>query len=67
MSKKIIQPPKDLQNPYIKSFDEEYEAMYQESIEKPKEFFAKMALENLDWFEKFSSVHNESFFQYKMV
>ena len=35
--------------------------MYRESIEKPKEFFAKMALENLDWFEKFSSVHNESF------
>ena len=60
MSKKIIQPPKDLQNPYIKSF-EEYEVMYRESIEKPKEFFAKMALENLDWFEKFSSVHNESF------
>ena len=41
MSKKIIQPPKDLQNPYIKSF-EEYEVMYRESIEKPKEFFAKM-------------------------
>ena len=37
MSKKIIQPPKDLQNPYIKSF-EEYEVMYRESIEKPKEF-----------------------------
>ena len=51
MSKKIIQPPKDLQNPYIKSF-EEYEIMYRESIENPKEFFATMALENLDWFEK---------------
>ena len=60
MSEKIVQPPKDLQNPYIKSF-KDYEDMYQESIEKPKEFFSKMALENLDWFEKFSSVHNESF------
>ena len=46
MSKKIIYPPKDLQNPYIKSF-KDYEVMYKESIEKPKEFFTKMALENL--------------------
>jgi len=60
MSKKIIYPPKDLQNPYIKSF-KDYEVMYQESIEKPKEFFTKMALENLEWSEKFSSVHNGSF------
>ncbi len=40
MSKKIIQPPKDLQNPYIKSF-EEYEVMYRESIEKTERIFCE--------------------------
>ena len=36
--------------------------MYQESIKNPKRFFGKKkAEENLSWFQKFSSVHNDQF------
>ncbi|KAH3674489.1 hypothetical protein WICMUC_003327 [Wickerhamomyces mucosus] len=38
--------------PHIKSFDE-YNALYQESITKPDQFFGRLAKENLDWIKPF--------------
>ena len=60
MSEKKYLPPKNLVNPFIKDL-EEYNKMYQESIEDPQAFFQKQALDNLEWIEPFKSVHNEKF------
>ena len=47
-------------NPHLKSFDE-YKKLYDQSIENPKEFFKKMANENLSWINGFTEVHNNKF------
>ena len=47
-------------NPHLKSFDE-YKKLYDLSIENPKEFFKKMANENLSWINGFTEVHNNKF------
>ena len=60
MAQKKYLPPKNLVNPFIKDL-EEYNVMYQESIENPQAFFHNQALDNLDWIEPFKSVHNEKF------
>ena len=60
MAEKKYLPPKNLVNPFIKDL-EEYNVMYQESIENPQAFFHNQALDNLDWIEPFKSVHNEKF------
>ena len=60
MAQKKYLPPKNLVNPFIKDL-EEYNGMYQESIEDPQAFFHKQAIDNLDWIEPFKSVHNEKF------
>ena len=60
MAEKKYLPPKNLVNPFIKDL-EEYNGMYQESIENPQAFFLNQALDNLDWIEPFKSVHNEKF------
>ena len=60
MAKKKYLPPKNLANPFIKDL-EEYNGMYQESIEDPLAFFHKQALDNLNWIEPFERVHNEKF------
>ena len=60
MAEKKYLPPKNLANPFIKDL-EEYNGMYQESIEDPQAFFQKQAIDNLDWIEPFKSVHNEKF------
>ena len=60
MAEKKYLPPKNLVNPFIKDL-EEYNEMYQESIEDPQAFFHNQALDNLDWIEPFKNVHNEKF------
>ena len=47
-------------NPYIKDLDE-YRKLYDESINNPKDFFKKMATENLSWIKDFDEVHNTKF------
>ena len=47
-------------NPHLKSFDE-YKKLYDQSIENPKEFFKKIANENLSWIKDFTEVHNNRF------
>ena len=47
-------------NPHLKSFDE-YKKLYDQSIENPKEFFKKMANDNLSWINGFTEVHNNKF------
>ncbi len=47
MAEKKYLPPKNLVNPFIKDL-EEYNEMYQESIEDPQAFFHNQALDNLD-------------------
>ncbi len=64
MAQKKYLPPKNLVNPFIKDL-EEYNVMYQESIENPQAFFHNQALDNLDWIEPFKSVHNEKFIDSK--
>ena len=60
MVDKIIQPHPKFKNPHIPDM-QTYQEMYQESITNPKRFFGKEAEENLSWFQKFSSVHNDQF------
>ena len=64
MAQKKYLPPKNLVNPFIKDL-EEYNVMYQESIENPQAFFHNQALDNLDWIEPFKSVHNGKFIDSK--
>ena len=64
MAEKKYLPPKNLVNPYVKSLDE-YKHMYQQSIDDPKAFFGKEAIENLEWIEPFKSVHNDDFIDSK--
>ena len=64
MAEKKYLPPKNIVNPYVKSLDE-YKHMYQQSIDDPKAFFGKEAIENLDWIEPFKSVHNDGFIDSK--
>ncbi len=47
-------------NPHLKNFDE-YKKLYDQSIENPKEFFKKIASENLSWINDFTEVHNNRF------
>ena len=56
---------KDLYSPlslniHIKDL-EEYKKLYTESIKNPKDFFGKLAKENIAWFEDFDEVHNDKF------
>ena len=60
MAEKKYLPPKNLDNPFIENLDE-YNAMYQLSIEDPQTFFGEQAKENLAWIEPFTSVHNNKF------
>lgn len=45
---------------YIKSM-EEYKQLYQESIENPEEFWAKMAEEHVTWYKKWDKVREYDF------
>ena len=54
-----LYPPKTT-NPYIEDI-EQYHRLYKESLENPKEFFNKLANENISWLKDFDEVHNESF------
>ena len=47
-------------NPHLKNF-EEYKKLYGQSIDNPKEFFKKMAVENLSWIKDFTEIHNDEF------
>ena len=60
MAEKKYLPPKNIDNPFIENLDE-YNAMYQPSIEDPQTFFGEQAKENLAWIEPFTSVHNNKF------
>ena len=54
-SKDLIQPPASAsQNAHIQNF-EDYEAMYQESIENPLVFWAKIATE-FHWISRWQEV-----------
>ncbi len=44
----------------VKSLDE-YKTMYKRSIEKPEQFWAEMAEENLTWYKKWETVEEYSF------
>ncbi len=58
MSQEIYSPKSA--NPHIKDI-EEYQKLHKESIESPKEFFQKLANENISWFKDFKEVHNDDF------
>ena len=58
MSQEIYSPKST--NPHIKDI-EEYQKLHKESIENPKEFFQKLANENISWFKDFKEVHNDDF------
>ena len=60
MAEKKYQPPKNLENPFVKNLDE-FQAMYEASIKDPKTFFGEQAEENLSWIEPFSIIHNGEF------
>ena len=47
-------------NPHLENF-EEYKKLYDQSIDNPKEFFKKMAVENLSWIRDFTEIHNDEF------
>src|SRR6056300_41285 len=52
--------PVEGSNIHIKNIDE-YNKLYQQSINNPSKFFAKLAQEDLSWMEDFISVHNGEF------
>ena len=52
--------PDEGSNIHIKNIDE-YNKLYQQSINNPSKFFANLAEENLSWMEEFVSVHKEDF------
>lgn len=52
--------PVEGSNIHIKNIDE-YNKLYQQSINNPSKFFANLAEENLSWMEEFVSVHNGEF------
>ncbi len=59
MEDKVYQPsPEFVQKANIRA--DEYNAMYKESVEKPEEFWAKMA-ERLTWFKKWDKVLSHNF------
>ena len=58
MSQEVFSPKSS--NPYIKDI-EEYQKLYKESIDNPKEFFKKLANENISWLKDFDEVHNDDF------
>jgi acetyl-CoA synthetase len=61
--KRAFDPPKEfVEKAYIKS-REEYEALYRRSIEDPQNFWAEMAAEHLDWFEKWDGPVEEYSFK----
>ena len=49
--------PKGRTNPFIKNLDE-YNKLYQQSLNYPQDFFGNLARENIQWIEDFDSVHN---------
>jgi acetyl-CoA synthetase len=58
--KRVFPPPKEVsEKAYIKSM-EEYNRIYQESIENPEKFWGKLA-EQLDWYKKWDKVLVEDF------
>lgn len=52
--------PVEGSNIHIKNIDE-YNKLYQQSINNPSKFFANLAQEDLSWMEDFISVHNGEF------
>ena len=58
MSQEVFSPKSS--NPHIKDI-EEYQKLYKESIDNPKEFFKKLANENISWLKDFDEVHNDDF------
>ena len=52
--------PVEGSNIHIKKIDE-YNKLYQQSINNPSKFFANLAQEDLSWMEDFISVHNGEF------
>ena len=52
--------PVEGSNIHIKNIDE-YNKLYQQSINNPSNFFANLAQEDLSWMEDFISVHNGEF------
>ncbi len=60
-NEQIFYPPLHLsQNAYIKN-QEEYEKLYQQSIEQPEKFWAEQAQNNLTWFKKWEKVFEYDF------
>ncbi|RME81755.1 MAG: acetate--CoA ligase [Planctomycetota bacterium] len=54
--KRKFDPPKEfMEQAYIQSL-EEYQALYQESVEDPEKFWDKVAREELEWFQPWSKV-----------
>lgn len=58
---KIFYPPHELsEKAYIRSL-EEYERLYQESIQDPEKFWAKLAEGNIHWFKRWNKVMEYNF------
>lgn len=58
--KKIFPPPREFQDRAIVKSAEEYKRLYEESIQNPEGFWAKMA-EEVFWFKKWDRVMNANF------
>ncbi|GAI21743.1 unnamed protein product [marine sediment metagenome] len=57
---RVFSPPQELsRNAYIKSLDE-YQKIYQKSVEDPEAFWGEAA-EQLDWYKKWDKVLVEDF------
>ena len=58
---RVFQPVKAIsEKAYIKNINE-YEQLYKQSIEKPEEFWAKQAEQNIEWFKKWDKVMEYDF------
>jgi len=58
--KRVFNPPKEIShNAYIKNLDE-YERIYQRSVDNPETFWGELA-EQLDWYKKWDKVLVEDF------
>lgn len=63
MTEKVYQPPQKNSNPHFENW-EDYEKKYLASIKDPLSFFKNEALD-LEWFQSFTTVHNNEFAEAK--
>ena len=57
---KIYSPKSQAKNPHLNSM-EEFQSMYEQSIDDPNLFFSELAKDNLSWSKGFDKTHNGKF------